>query len=144
MLVASLGLSLVLAGCGGESARDSARGPDITRQVTSDAQVLGQEIFVLADRTMDYIGSHQGRVPNSLRELGIDSLTPTTARWLTIIDKIPVIAVEYRRSSAKEVKTCWGTHEVLEQSSLRGEFTVTCRWPSGEEAEVVVQREVGR
>jgi hypothetical protein len=116
----------------------------VTGRVIGDATALGQEIFELADRTMDYIGSHRGRVPGSLRDLGIDSLTPTTARYLTIIDKIPVITVEYRRSDGHQLSACSGTHEVLEQSILRGEFTLTCRWLSGAEDTVSVSREVGR
>lgn len=133
--------------CGGE--RESDRGetsgaPVVTDRVIDDAMALGQEIFELADRTMDFVGSHRGRVPRSLRELGIDSLTPNTARHLTIVDKIPVITVEYRRPDGHQLSSCSGTHEVLEQSILRGEFTLTCRWLSGAEDTVNVSREVGR
>jgi hypothetical protein len=132
-------------GSGDQSRADGSSGaPVITKQVDQDATALGQEIFELVDRTMDYVGSHRGRLPGSLRDLGIDSLTTTTARHLTITDKIPVITVEYRRSNGHQLSACSGTHEVLEQSLLRGEFTLTCRWLSGPEDTVNVSREVGR
>ncbi|NNG16714.1 MAG: hypothetical protein HKM89_09550 [Gemmatimonadales bacterium] len=139
-------VAAMLACGGGDQPRSggSSNAPVVTARVTDDATALGQEIFELADRTMDYIGSHRGRVPGSLRDLGIDSLTPTTARSLAIIDKIPVITVEYRRSDGHQLSACSGTHEVLEQSTLRGEFTLTCRWLSGAEDTVNVSREVGR
>ena len=133
--------------CGSDdqSRTDGSSGaPVVTKRVSEDATALGQEIFELADRTMDYVGSHRGRLPGSLRDLGIDSLTTTTARHLTITDKIPVITVEYRRSDGHQLSACSGTHEILEQSILRGEFTLTCRWPSGAEDTVNVSREVGR
>lgn len=133
--------------CGGgdESQADGSSGaPAVTKRVIDDATALGQEIFELADRTMDYVGSHRGRLPGSLRDLGIDSLTPMTARYLTITDKVPVITVEYRRSDGHQLSACSGIPEVLEQSILRGEFTLTCRWLSGAEDTVNVSREVGR
>jgi len=144
----ALSLAVTAFGCGGgESAppAGAASGvPTVTKQVTRDAQALGQEIFELTDRTMDYVGSHRGRLPTSLRELGIDSLTSTTARHLIIRDKIPVITVEYRRPDGHQLTACSGTHEVLEQSLIHGEFTLTCRWPSGAEDTLRVSREVGR
>ncbi len=144
--VALIAAAATLA-CGGgdESGTDGSSGaPVVTRRVTDEATALGQEIFELADRTMDYVGSHRGRPPGSLRDLGIDSLTPTTARHLTIIDEIPVITVEYRRPDGHQLSACSGTHEVLEQSILRGEFALMCRWLSGAEDTVNVSREVGR
>ncbi len=144
----ALALGAAALGCGGGDRAAATRGeagpPVVTKQVTRDANALGQEIFELIDRTMDYVGSHRGRVPTSLRELGIDSLTPTTARHLTIQDKIPVVTVEYRRPDGHTLSACSGTHEVLEQSLLHGEFTLTCRWLSGGDDTLHVTREVGR
>lgn len=148
-MLPALALAVAAFGCGGgESAPPAGTAasgaPPVTKQVTRDAQALGQEIFELTDRTMDYVGSHRGRLPTSLRELGIDSLTPATARYLIIRDKIPVITVEYRRPDGHQLAACSGTHEVLEQSLIHGEFLLTCRWPSGAEDTLRVSREVGR
>ena len=138
-------VATLACGGSGESRTDGSSGaPIITKRVIDDATALGQQIFELADRTMDYVGSHRGRLPGSLRDLGIDSLTPRTARYLTITNENPVITVEYRRPDGHQLSACSGTPEVLEQSILRGEFTLTCRWLSGAEDTVNVSREVGR
>ena len=63
----------------------------------SDAQQLGTEMFELIDRIADYRSSHEGRPPKSLRQLGVDSLTPNTIRRLAVQGRTFTVTVAYRR-----------------------------------------------
>lgn len=82
---------------------------------------------------MSYASSHRGNLPPSLRRLGVDSLTATTARYLQITDGTPLIVVVYRDPRGHAVTSCRGTDEILEQSMLReGRIDVVCTRPTGE------------
>ena len=72
---AVLGLVLVAA-CGAKDA-DRPVEADTRAQLPQDqqdAETLGQELFELVDRAIDYRGSHQGRPASSFRQMGVDSL----------------------------------------------------------------------
>lgn len=130
---ATLGL-LVLAGC---SAKESSRPrpADAEEQLPPDqrdAQALGRELFELVDRAVDYRGSHQGRPAGSWRQMGIDSLTPTTVRRLVNLAREPVITVAFRRPETREITSCRGDSQILEEATLNGgQFTVMCTTSSG-------------
>jgi hypothetical protein len=125
---------VVLAGCGAkESSRP--RPAEAEEQLPldqRDAQDLGRELFDLVDRAVDYRGSHQGRPAGSFRQMGIDSLTPTTVRRLVNLAREPVITVAFRRPEAREITSCRGDGQILEEATLNGgQFTVMCTTHSG-------------
>ena len=92
---------VLLAGCG---AKDAARPATAESRATTcrrdqrTPRRSGREVFELVDRAVDYRGSHQGRPAASFRQMGIDSLTPTTVRRLVNLAREPVITVAFRRT----------------------------------------------
>jgi hypothetical protein len=132
---AGIVLALVLlAGCGAKDAGpprqaelDETLPPD-----QRDAESLGRELFDLVDRAVDYRGSHQGRPASSFRQMGIDSLTPTTVRRMVNLAREPVITVAYRKTETREITSCRGDSQILEEATLNGgRFTVMCTTSSG-------------
>ena len=128
-------LALVLmAACG---AKEAARAPESDTRPglprdRHDAETLGQEIFELVDRAIDYRGSHRGRPAASFRQMGVDSLTPATARHLVNIAREPVVTVSFRRTDNREITSCRGDGQILEEATLNGgRYTVMCTTRSG-------------
>jgi hypothetical protein len=128
-------LALVLvAACG---AKEAARAPEADArsrlpQDQQDAETLGREIFDLVDRAIDYRGSHRGRPAASFRQMGVDSLTPATARYLVNLAREPVVTVRFRRADGREITSCRGDGQILEEATLNGgRFTVMCTSRSG-------------
>ena len=98
----------------------------------ADAQQLATELFDLIDRIADYRGSHEGRPPRSLRQLGVDSLTPNTVRRLTVQGRTFQVTVAYRRKDGREVSACSAGEDALEQAALNdGRFAVSCETRQG-------------
>jgi hypothetical protein len=133
-LCLALAAALATAGCGGEKPAEAASAitrsnlpPDIR-----DAEALGRELFELVDRAIDYRGSHRGRPAASLRQMGVDSLTPTTARHLINLAREPVVTVEFRKRENREITSCRGDSQILEEAALNGgRFTLMCTTRSG-------------
>jgi len=131
---AALGLALWVAACG---AKDTARPAEAdTRsnlpQDQQDAETLGRELFELVDRAIDYRGSHRGRPAASFRQMGVDSLTPTTARYLVNLAREPVVTVGFRKRETREITSCRGDGQILEEATLNGgRFTIMCTTRSG-------------
>ena len=125
---------VLLAGCGGKEAA-RPRQADIEESLPPDqrdAENLGRELFELVDRAVDYRGSHQGRPAASFRQMGIDSLTSTTVRRLVNLAREPVITVAFRRTETREITSCRGDSQILEEATLNGgRFTVMCTTSSG-------------
>jgi len=125
---------VLLAACG---AKDAARRPTTDArpplpQDRQDAETLGREVFELVDRAVDYRGSHRGRPAASFRQMGIDSLTPTTVRRLVNIAREPVVTVAFRRPDTREISSCRGDGQILEEATLNGgRFTLMCTASSG-------------
>ncbi len=66
------------------------------------------------------------------RQMGIDSLTPATARWLVNIAREPVITVAFRKPDTHEITSCRGDSQILEEATLNaGSFTLMCTTSSG-------------
>lgn len=127
-------LSLALAACGGEkpaaAPRRDADGPPID-PAQADADSLGREVFDIVDRVMAYKSSHRNRLPVSLRQAGLDSLTPRFVRRLARQGEEPLVTIAYRRPAGHALLSCTGTSLVLENSMLHdGAFTVQCE-PAG-------------
>jgi len=81
---------------------------------------------------MSYKTSHRGRLPRSLREVGIDSLTSATVRRLAIQDGEPLVTVLYRGAAGRRVRACSGGREALDEATLSGgAFTVDCTITTG-------------
>jgi hypothetical protein len=127
-------VSVVLTGCGSKGNTRPAPAVEESQQPPDqrDAEILGREIFELVDRAIDYRGSHRGRPATSLRQLGVDSLTPSTARYLVSLEREPLITVSYRKMSRREIASCRGDSHILEEAALNGgRFTVMCTNRSG-------------
>jgi hypothetical protein len=130
----TLVMALALAGCGGSAASKSRSGGG-GRQLTSqqrEAETLGREVFDLVDRAMDYRGSHEGRPANNLRQMGLESLTTATVRRVENVQREPVVTVSFRQTQGREIVSCRGDRQVLEDAFLNsGRFTVMCTASSG-------------
>jgi hypothetical protein len=127
-------VSVVLTGCASKDNTRAAPAAEESEQPPEqrDAELLGREIFELVDRAIDYRGSHRGRPASSLRQMGVDSLTPSTARYLVSLEREPLITVSYRKLSGREITSCRGDSHILEEASLNGgRFTVMCTNRSG-------------
>jgi hypothetical protein len=137
----ALALLCLVAACGSD---DDPR--DSTRQVMSDmppdqadAEALGREVLDLVDRAVDYRGSHRGRPATSLRQMGVDSLTPTTARHLLNVNREPVVTVQFRKTDNRHFTSCRGDGHILEEASINaGRFTLMCTSRSGAQRPVQV------
>jgi hypothetical protein len=125
---------VLLAACGARDAAPPAAGesrPALPRD-RQDAETLGREVFDLVDRAIDYRGSHRGRPASTFRQMGIDTLTPTTVRRLVNLEREPVVTVAFRRTDAHEVVSCRGDSQILEEATLNaGSFTLMCTTSSG-------------
>jgi hypothetical protein len=104
-----------------------------------DAETLGREVLELVDRAVDYRGSHRGRPAASLRHMGVDSLTPTTARHVLNVNREPVVTVQFRKDDGHVITSCRGDSHILEEASINaGRFTMTCTTRSGVQRPVQV------
>jgi hypothetical protein len=131
--------AFLLSGCT-ETGSSNARPPLVSQLSPEqrDAQALGREIFELVDRAMDYRGSHRGRPPTSLRQMGVDSLTPATVRRITSFQREPVVTVTFRETSARELISCRGTSQIIEEASVDGRYMLMCTAKSGAQRPVEV------
>jgi hypothetical protein len=127
-----MALHLVLLGCSGTG--NSSSRPPLASQLTPeqrDVQTLGREVFELIDRAIDYRGSHRGRPAATLRQMGVESLTATTVRRLVNVQREPVITVAFRRAADRQIVSCRGTSQIIEEASLNGRYTLMCTGSSG-------------
>ena len=138
---------VVLAGCGPKEAaisQPAESAPALPRD-RQDAETLGREVFDLVDRAIDYRGSHRGRPAASFRQMGIDTLTPTTVRRLVTIEREPVVTVAFRRTDNREITSCRGDGQILEEATLNGgRFTLMCTTSSGAQRPVRIGDTRGR
>jgi hypothetical protein len=129
----------LILGCGG-SGNSSTRAPaqDQLSPEQRDAQTLGREVFELVDRAVDYRGSHRGRPAVTLRQMGVESLTATTVRRMVNFQREPVITVAFRQPGGREIISCRGTSQILEEASVDGRYTLMCTGSSGVQRPVEV------
>ncbi len=110
-----------------------------------EATLLGREVFDLLDRLAAYAASNQRTYPATLREAGIDSLTPKVARRIDTRAPPPKGFAMFRNPLGHLLTSCRGTTDLLEESALNdGRFTVTCTDSSGRSSPYKVQRAAGR
>jgi hypothetical protein len=128
-----LALAWAAGGCGdgkAPEARAAARRPATGSE--AEANALGREVFELVDRAVDYRGSHRGRPAGSLRQMGVDSLTPATARVLENIEREPLVTVSFRRTDSRQIVSCRGDSHILEEASVNGgRYTLMCTTRAG-------------
>jgi hypothetical protein len=124
-------LALLSLGCGKKhKAAPASNKPVDPAQV--EAELLGREAADLVDRVLAYKSAHQGKLPVSMRQAGLDTLTGQTIRRLTRRGSDPVINVIYRRSAGHQLLGCEGTREQLEDALLtHGSFEIACELVAG-------------
>jgi len=125
--------ALAVPGCNDRS-RSRAHAPRDVNNLPPDerdASILGREIFELVDRAVDYRGSHRGRPGADLRQMGIESLTTNTVRRVVNVQREPVVTVAFREPSGREIVSCRGDSQVLEQAATHGSYTIMCTANSG-------------
>jgi hypothetical protein len=128
----TMALPLVLIGCSG--ADNSNSRPPLASQLTPeqrDVQALGREVFELVDRAVDYRGSHRGRPAVTLRQMGVESLTATTVRRVVNVQREPVVTVSFRQTAGREIISCRGDSQILEDASVNGRYSLMCTGSSG-------------
>lgn len=141
---------VVLTACGrdkpGAAVAPPARPAPPTGDVAQqEATLLGRDVFELLDRLAAYAASNQRKYPVSLREGGIDSLTPKLARRIDTRSSPPMAFSMFRNPLGHQLTSCRGTTDLLEESALNdGQFTVTCTDAQGQSAPYKVQRASGR
>jgi hypothetical protein len=136
-----LAILWLVAACGGNEKRSAAEDePRVSLPPDqADAETLAREVLELVDRAIDYRGSHRGRPAASLRQLGIDSLTATTARHLINVNREPVVTVSFRKTDGRQITSCRGDGHILEESSINaGRFTLMCTSRSGAQRPIQV------
>ena len=98
-----------------------------------EAQALGRELFGIMDKVMAYRSSHFNNLPKDLPAAGIDSLTRTTVRRLSVSGGVPSVAIIFRHAEGHALQGCTATSKVLEDSMLNGgAYEVICTLRSGE------------
>jgi hypothetical protein len=71
--------------------------------------------------------------------MGIDSLTPATARHLITVDREPIVTVQYRKTDGREITSCRGDSQILEEAAINGgRFTLMCTTRSGAQRPILV------
>jgi hypothetical protein len=128
-------LAAALWACGGagsDAAPDRGRGLDALPPHLRDAAYLGREIFDLVDRAADYKGSHRGKPPRSLKQMGLDSLAGPVVRRIATVSDSSVVTVAFRQPRGRSVASCEANARILEEAALNeGKFTLVCTTPSG-------------
>ena len=123
-------LGLLALGCGKKHKSATAGKP--VDPVQLEAELLGREAADLVDRVLAYKSAHQGKLPVSLRQAGLDSLTTQTIRRLSRRGNEPVLTVIFRRAAGHQLSGCEGDRELLEDAMLtHGTFEIACDLVAG-------------
>ena len=147
-------VTLVCVAGAGACGRDNGRGagapptrpaPPTGDVAQQEATLLGRDVFELVDRLAAYAAANQRAYPASLRQAGIDSLTPKVARRLDTRAAPPMAFAMFRNPLGHLLTSCRGTTDLLEESALNdGRFTETCTDAEGRSSPYKVQRASGR
>ena len=63
--------------------------------------------------------------------MGVESLTTATVRRVVNVQREPVMTVAFRQPSGREIISCRGDSQILEEAILNGRFTIMCTASSG-------------
>jgi hypothetical protein len=133
-LAPALLLAFLTLGCGKKD-KGTASGGAADKPVDpaqTEAELLGREAADLVDRVLAYKSAHQRKLPNSLRQAGLDSLTARTIRRLDRRGEDPVITVSFRSTAGHQLIGCEGTRELLEDAQIsQGKFEIACNLVAG-------------
>ena len=135
---AGLSLALLLSLAGSACRRDAvpsrASAAELPPEAAdADATRLGREIFTLIDRAAEYRVANRGRAARSLRQLGIDSLTPEFARWVRADGNRIVAGAAFRSPSGHAWVSCEADEGALEEAALAGgRHELVCTDATGE------------
>jgi hypothetical protein len=130
----ALMLATMAAQCGGDAdARPRSREPEEQLPPDQrDAHLLGREVFELVDRAIAYRSSHRGRPAATITQMGIESLTPATVRRVVNVQREPVVTVAFRKGEGRQIVSCRGDSQVLQDASVNGgRFTLMCTTSTG-------------
>ena len=120
--------------CGAES-EARPRSSEVEEQLPPDqrdATLLGREVFELLDRAIAYRSSHRGRPAATITQMGIESLTPATVRRVVNVQREPVVTVAFRKDAGRQIVSCRGDGQVIEDASMNGgRFTLMCTTSTG-------------
>lgn len=129
----------LLSACGKEAPRVSQpRAAAVVPKVDSaaDVRTLGSEVARLLHIADDFRASHRGRAPRNLRDLGLDSLTPTLARSVGSAPDF-FASASFRNPAGHAWVSCAGGFSVLEDAVLgAGHYKLTCVTPDGRSEQV--------
>jgi len=124
--------ALSLAGCREKTPAERRASASPEDQAQQDAELLARELTDIVDRVMSFKSSHRGQLPASLRQAGLDSLTPRFVRRLAREGGAPRITILFRNQAGRRVASCSGTNMVLEDAMLHGgEYGVECSLVGG-------------
>jgi len=128
---ALVALTVGAPACSSEKSRQRAVQAE-QRTPQGSAQLLGRELAEIVDRVMSYRSSHRGQLPASLRQAGLDSLTPIFIRQYSRQGSDPLVTIRFRNTEGRPVVACRGTNMVLEDAMLHeGRFDVSCETSAG-------------
>lgn len=124
---------LALSACSGaERSRATQQGVHSEEAAQAEAELLGREVADIVDRVMAYKSAHQGKLPQSFRQAGLDTLTSQFTRHLGRDGADPLVTITFRQTEGRELRSCSGTNAVLEDKLLRaGSFDVNCTLAGG-------------
>ena len=118
---------------GGRTANDRERPAASEESAQQDAELLGRRVLQLLDHAAAYRSSHRGRLPATVAQLGLDSLTPDMVQRVRTRDRSPVAHVAFRRPATRAIAWCEADVIALEEASLNaGAFRVWCERTGGE------------
>lgn len=123
----------LLVACGAKKGTGKgSEGKPPSDPTQADAEELGKALFDAVDRVMSYRSAHQSQLPASLRSAGIDSLSSTIVLRYKKSGSSPLVTAAFRRTSGRQLASCEGTNDVLEDASLHeGAYTITCTLVGG-------------
>jgi hypothetical protein len=127
-------LLLSLTGCGGDDKPRAESAPaSSTRanQAEDEAAELGTEIISVLDRVLAYASARNGRAPETIAEVGLDSLTKKVVRRVSRQGRDLVVTAAFRRPAGRAVTECRGANRVFEDLSILGRYELTCTVAGG-------------
>lgn len=135
--VIALGLGAIA--CSQEKTPKSKAPPVPTDPVQAEAEAISRELVDVLDRVVAYKSSHRDRIPTSLRQAGLDSLTPDYIRRIGRDGTLPKVTIVIRRPAGRHVASCAATSRVLEDRVLReGTYQLRCAMVGGEDRTFVI------
>jgi hypothetical protein len=132
MLVA-LAMGLGIVACGAKPENPQRRGGSApVDPAQAEAEAMSRELVDVLDWVVAYKSAHQGRIPTSLRQAGLDSLSPEYVRRVGRDGRLPVITIAQRRPRGHQVASCTASSQILEDRVLRdGTYELPCAMVSG-------------